>query len=144
MSLLLCLWIFVFFFFKQKTAYEMRISDWSSDVCSSDLFDARLDHPRLGREVGAGGEIADQPEPGEQQRSRTLRANELARLVGPDAAEHQRIGGDLARLDAAADDHRIGLCREVERLLPFDREAVYRCPARRRGGDMSFPDLTAH
>src|SRR3546814_4784335 len=29
--------ICVFFFFKQKTAYEMRISDWSSDVCSSDL-----------------------------------------------------------------------------------------------------------
>src|SRR3546814_6180439 len=28
-----------FFFFKQKTAYEMRISDWSSDVCSSDLHD---------------------------------------------------------------------------------------------------------
>src|SRR3546814_8630417 len=28
---------FDFFFFKQKTAYEMRISDWSSDVCSSDL-----------------------------------------------------------------------------------------------------------
>src|SRR3546814_4031147 len=27
----------VFFFFKQKTAYDMRISDWSSDVCSSDL-----------------------------------------------------------------------------------------------------------
>src|SRR3546814_1335296 len=27
----------LFFFFKQKTAYEMRISDWSSDVCSSDL-----------------------------------------------------------------------------------------------------------
>src|SRR3546814_3317821 len=30
-----------FFFFKQKTAYEMRISDWSSDVCSSDLQDQR-------------------------------------------------------------------------------------------------------
>src|SRR3546814_17486591 len=29
--------LFVVFFFKQKTAYEMRISDWSSDVCSSDL-----------------------------------------------------------------------------------------------------------
>src|SRR3546814_2036838 len=29
--------MFCFFFFKQKTAYEMRISDWSSDVCSSDL-----------------------------------------------------------------------------------------------------------
>src|SRR3546814_8251865 len=30
-----------FFFFKQKTAYEMRISDWSSDVCSSDLLPSR-------------------------------------------------------------------------------------------------------
>src|SRR3546814_9055228 len=34
---LLCILFLVFFFFKQKTAYEMRISDWSSDVCSSDL-----------------------------------------------------------------------------------------------------------
>src|SRR3546814_722750 len=35
---MLCLLLlFIFFFFKQKTAYEMRISDWSSDVCSSDL-----------------------------------------------------------------------------------------------------------
>src|SRR3546814_4784680 len=33
----LALCLCVFFFFKQKTAYEMRISDWSSDVCSSDL-----------------------------------------------------------------------------------------------------------
>src|SRR3546814_9542729 len=32
----------VFFFFKQKTAYELRISDWSSDVCSSDLFLAAI------------------------------------------------------------------------------------------------------
>src|SRR3546814_8864384 len=32
-----CFSFVVFFFFKQKTAYEMRISDWSSDVCSSDL-----------------------------------------------------------------------------------------------------------
>src|SRR3546814_2694990 len=44
----------IFFFFKQKTAYEMRISDWSSDVCSSDLVEpANLQgaddacHPRL-------------------------------------------------------------------------------------------------
>src|SRR3546814_2664413 len=34
--------IFIFFFFKQKTAYEMRISDWSSDVCSSDLDHVRF------------------------------------------------------------------------------------------------------
>src|SRR3546814_1505650 len=42
--------VFFVFFFKQKTAYEMRISDWSSDVCSSDLY-AR---PRLTRQdIGA-------------------------------------------------------------------------------------------
>src|SRR3546814_6924231 len=42
--------VFVFFFFfKQKTAYEMRISDWSSDVCSSDLpADALGEGPRRG------------------------------------------------------------------------------------------------
>src|SRR3546814_3210155 len=38
-----------FFFFKQKTAYEMRISDWSSDVCSSDLA------LRTGRRVPGDG-----------------------------------------------------------------------------------------
>src|SRR3546814_2251908 len=38
------IYVFVaFFFFKQKTAYEMRISDWSSDVCSSDLPSAYAD-----------------------------------------------------------------------------------------------------
>src|SRR3546814_1703265 len=37
-----------FFFFKQKTAYEMRISDWSSDVCSSDLRAALDVRQRLG------------------------------------------------------------------------------------------------
>src|SRR3546814_13585444 len=34
--------MYFFFFFKQKTAYEMRISDWSSDVCSSDLQVAEM------------------------------------------------------------------------------------------------------
>src|SRR3546814_5782946 len=36
------LFLGIFFFFKQKTAYEMRISDWSSDVCSSDLLQLGL------------------------------------------------------------------------------------------------------
>src|SRR3546814_14800245 len=40
--------MFNFFFFKQKTAYEMRISDWSSDVCSSDLRPGVLDRRRKG------------------------------------------------------------------------------------------------
>src|SRR3546814_19792832 len=38
----------VCFFFKQKTAYEMRISDWSSDVCSSDLKRGENDRPYRG------------------------------------------------------------------------------------------------
>src|SRR3546814_8035692 len=42
-----------FFFFKQKTAYEMRISDWSSDVCSSDLFQKTGEEKLTDVEVGA-------------------------------------------------------------------------------------------
>src|SRR3546814_3990317 len=40
-----------FFFFTQKTAYEMRISDWSSDVCSSDLFAAYFGATNLAERV---------------------------------------------------------------------------------------------
>src|SRR3546814_11299250 len=42
----------LFFFVKQKTAYEMRISDWSSDVCSSDLFPSTV--AMVGNAVGSG------------------------------------------------------------------------------------------
>src|SRR3546814_2036514 len=48
----MCCYSFCFFFFKQKTAYEMRISDWSSDVCSSDL--ERIGGKDLWREVFHG------------------------------------------------------------------------------------------
>src|SRR3546814_2426348 len=41
-----------FFFFKQKTAYERRISDWSSDVCSSDLFATDTNVVRAVGEIG--------------------------------------------------------------------------------------------
>src|SRR3546814_8341868 len=44
-----CYVFLFFFFFKQKTAYEMRISDWSSDVCSSDLW-----HPADRAGLGSG------------------------------------------------------------------------------------------
>src|SRR3546814_17058842 len=40
-----------FFFFKQKTAYEMRISDWSSDVCSSDLRSRRKNMKNISRHL---------------------------------------------------------------------------------------------
>src|SRR3546814_12257262 len=63
----------VFFFFKQKTAYEMRISDWSSDVCSSDLYSipAGGDNPLL-RQAGL--------QPGDVVLSVNGRAVEPARL----------------------------------------------------------------
>src|SRR3546814_5209345 len=53
-----CVMCYLFFFFKQKTAYEMRISDWSSDVCSSDLFEpesARLPPDRTVAAPQRGG-----------------------------------------------------------------------------------------
>src|SRR3546814_7920395 len=50
------MFVFSFFFFKQKTAYEMRISDWSSDVCSSDLGLEHLLH-RRGRPHEQGARI---------------------------------------------------------------------------------------
>src|SRR3546814_5582848 len=52
------------FFFKQETAYELRISDWSSDVCSSDLVEARQEAvdtalvARVGQRRGVGGGFA--------------------------------------------------------------------------------------
>src|SRR3546814_9477199 len=57
----------VLFFFSQKTAYEMRISDWSSDVCSSDLTDPRR-FRRRGVKPGQDEKLAgacgrDIPEP---------------------------------------------------------------------------------
>src|SRR3546814_19868455 len=48
----------VFLFFKQKTAYEMRISDWSSDVCSSDLPGLRLRHRPRAADADAGSGAA--------------------------------------------------------------------------------------
>src|SRR3546814_8144848 len=48
---------YFFFFFKQKTAYEMRISDWSSDVCSSDLGEEGAERTRVGDREGAVGDV---------------------------------------------------------------------------------------
>src|SRR3546814_2315683 len=81
-----------FFFFKQKTAYEMRISDWSSDVCSSDLLRRRLQKhaalvliaPRPRREVERDEAIDDR------------RDRRMAELQPPC---DQARGHPLARID---------------------------------------------
>src|SRR3546814_7077367 len=72
-----------FFFFKQKTAYEMRISDWSSDVCSSDLPAGAQRHDRGGacrrgreglRHRRVGGERPGDPDgEGDQRHPRAYR-----------------------------------------------------------------------
>src|SRR3546814_15589346 len=48
----------VVFFFKQKTAYEMRISDWSSDVCSSDLIVGRAGRQTLDEGLSVFGQLS--------------------------------------------------------------------------------------
>src|SRR3546814_10258498 len=87
---------YFFFFFKQKTAYEMRISDWSSDVCSSDLHEHRLaaefEEHALQR-LGAIGHdlLADRGRAGERHQID-------ARVLGQHLASRDRIGaGELGR-----------------------------------------------
>src|SRR3546814_4283479 len=66
--------VWIFFFFKQKTAYEMRISDWSSDVCSSDLArNERIEQQfsNIGRRAGA---VVDHREFDRQRPPRLVRA----------------------------------------------------------------------
>src|SRR3546814_7675439 len=67
----------MFFFFKQKTTYDMRISDWSSDVCSSDLGEVSgetlgVELARQRRRRRAGARILDR----ERQRQRKVAAGE--------------------------------------------------------------------
>src|SRR3546814_5518266 len=87
-----CQFFLSFFFFKQKTAYEMRISDWSSDVCSSDLPDLAFDGPAF-----AVSNEAPVPEHGWAIVGRHL--NGLAGTILGGASEIQRevISKDLVK-----------------------------------------------
>src|SRR3546814_20076202 len=99
----------MFFFFKQKTAYEMRISDWSSDVCSSDL-------PRIRAGAGSVLESAIRHDLGHHLRDLTdaivflrlpdikrLIVNQLAPALGArderagDRSEERRVGKECVR-----------------------------------------------
>src|SRR3546814_5945248 len=74
---------YLFFFFKQKTAYEMRISDWSSDVCSSDL------EVRSGSEAYRRADAADHQPDAEKPDGMDPHAR-VEQL--PDRSEERRVG----------------------------------------------------
>src|SRR3546814_7548139 len=71
-----------FFFFKQKTAYELRISDWSSDVCSSDLQIA--DHQQMQEQYGIANQFRRLAEPHEEgpRRRQNGKADRKADEIG--------------------------------------------------------------
>src|SRR3546814_2983961 len=88
-----------FFFFKQKTAYEIRISDWSSDVCSSDLdLHGELDN-RTALVVGIG-EMGD-------LMLRQLRAAGLVRVLL--AGQSRHVEAAARRMAASTDCHFVAL-----------------------------------
>src|SRR3546814_1828866 len=72
---MMCCSFCCFFFFKQKTAYEMRISDWSSDVCSSDLCN-----------------VGKQERPFDMLRANGVEIQPLARISRAAAAIESRLG----------------------------------------------------
>src|SRR3546814_16553511 len=113
---------FFFFFFKQKTAYEMRISDWSSDVCSSDL--RLLDRHAVA--VPGGQHLGERLRAAEQARAHATRlvaaafhvgpGDDLERPARPDAGALHRLqhlktrqpAVGTAKLAANSDERRVG------------------------------------
>src|SRR3546814_1310422 len=78
-----------FFFFKQKTAYEMRISDWSSDVCSSDLHRASPEKRRGQALLPQVNSISCGHKPGSHRLIRSPVDTSLAPTV---RSEERRVG----------------------------------------------------
>src|SRR3546814_1251921 len=118
---------FVCFFFKQMTAYEMRISDWSSDVCSSDLSGGASDGALLAGVVGAGGawrvhQQRQQRERGRDGRASTLEGrHQLAAQVQcagrlPARQRRDRKGTFQHRLSGPAENLTHALDRKSTRL----------------------------
>src|SRR3546814_2011582 len=96
-----------FFFFKQKTAYEMRISDWSSDVCSSDLGGT------AGPARGRGQPARPGSRPG-----RVQRGDQLLRRAWPLPSTRLGDHRDRADPDPVAAGTQIGSASFRERVGP--------------------------
>src|SRR3546814_5679578 len=106
--------MFVVFFFKQKTAYEMRISDWSSDVCSSDL-------------AGQHGQLRTEGVEHAQQETELAGTGPRHRLVGMRGRTRQiRAPGGVQEREPVR--HRLVVDRSEERRV--GTECVRTCRSR--------------
>src|SRR3546814_4881387 len=101
---MVCSSVFFVVFFKQKTAYEMRISDWSSDVCSSDLQlkDRKADAPTSIAERDPG--FRGGGPPGESVRGGRQPRHHRQRRQPPHPRAGKRVGRASAATDAARTD----------------------------------------
>src|SRR3546814_10735662 len=132
----------LFFFFKQKTAYDMRISDWSSDVCSSDLIGVlvvivmdslpgacekgHLEHP-VAVQDPAMESIPDQRIKQDGNDNRSYRRNRWSGIIDPDRRCHSRQCqiSDECRILKISDDqisqrHPIQMMRAFPEARSFD------------------------
>ena len=127
---------------RRQTTARRRDIAMRGERCVDD-GDTGLHHPWLCGEVGARGQVADQAEPGQQQRPRTLCRDQLPRRIETKPGQHRRIGGDLARAGTAADQHRIRLLYEFQRPLALDGDAVQRRHRLGRRRDVRGPPMRA-
>src|SRR3546814_5054610 len=114
----------IFFFFKQKTAYELRISDWSSDVCSSDLVLPALERALRGlrRAVARGNRVDPRRVGGRGRRGGAADQRAAARAPGPaPAGEYDHAHRLVARARALGRPGRARLpaLRPVRRGAPL-------------------------
>src|SRR3546814_2556047 len=104
----------VFFFFKQKTAYEMRISDWSSDVCSSDLMPAlspTMEEGSLakwlvkeGDTVKSGDIMAEIETDKATMEFEAVDEGTIAKIVVPEGTDGVKVGAVIAMLAEDGED----------------------------------------
>src|SRR3546814_18370338 len=94
------------FFFKQKTAYEMRISDWSSDVCSSDLF-AQSGGVAVTDELSEAAALSGAPELSASATARPP-ASKFERRLSEASLAARRSGEIAARPAARSEERRVG------------------------------------
>src|SRR3546814_19511853 len=133
---------YVFLFCKQKTGYELRISDWSSDVCSSALgnreilgVDGNALLAQLGDLVAQRPRIEDDAVADDRQRAGDDTRRQQRQLVHL-LADDERMAGIMTALEA---DHGVGPAREPSDDLPLALLAPFRHNGRAAGREKGGP-----